>query len=120
MFTHEMIVEADKNGKTYQSKYGTYSKKDGFCLIGSWVGSLIKDYLNDMLHQDCWEVIPAKKMTKEEIEKALGYEIEIVGYVPGVILKAEDFAPTVMEIKNGLTPLEQQAYDRIVEFCFKK
>lgn len=111
MFTHEMIAEADKNGKTYQSEYGTYSKSNGFDF-GPRGYALSDTELNEMLHQDCWEVIPAKKMTKEEIEKALGYEIEIVGYT---------FVPTMAQIKHmQLTPLEQQAYDRIVEICFKK
>lgn len=107
MFTHEMIAEADTNGKTYQSKYGTYSKKDGFCLI-----SFIKDYLNNMLHEDCWELKPAKKMTKEEIEEALGYEIEIIEYVQVVPIEKEP-AMTVKGVQ--LSPLEQQAFNQIVK-----
>ena len=41
--------------------------------------SMIKEELIDNLfHEDCWSLKKEpKKMTKEEIEKALGYEIEI-------------------------------------------
>lgn len=73
-----MIGLADQNGKTYKSKYGLYSKRRGFEL-SELSKSMSKTELVDRLfHEDCWLLKKEpKKMTKEEIEKALGYEIEI-------------------------------------------
>lgn len=81
MFTYEMIATSDENGKTYISKYGTYNKEEGFRLRSCYNNKLyIEDLLNKLLHEDCWKLeVEKKKMTKEEIEEALGYEIDIVG-----------------------------------------
>lgn len=76
MHLYEMIGVADENGKTYISPYGTYNKKDGFnlCRIVNFA-----ELLNILVHEDCWSLkIEKKKMTKAEIEKALGYEIDII------------------------------------------
>ena len=73
-----MIGIADENGRTYKSKYGTYSKKDGFKLSELSKSMTKEKLLNNLFHEDCWSLKrEVKKMTKEEIEKALGYEIEI-------------------------------------------
>lgn len=73
-----MIAVSDENGRTYESKYGTYNKKDGFDLSILSRLKTREELINDLLHEDCWSLKKEpKKMTKEEIEKALGYEIEI-------------------------------------------
>ena len=92
MMTYEMVGVSDQNGRTYKSKYGTYNKKDGFKINPSYItfqrtedsNTILFDYqklINDLFHENCWslkqEKPKPKKMTKEEIEKALGYEIEI-------------------------------------------
>ena len=81
MHTYEMIGVADQNGKTYESKYGTYSKEKGFKFIDSYKNNeQVSTLINNLVHEDCWSLkIDKKKMTKSDIEKALGYEIEIIG-----------------------------------------
>lgn len=92
MYTYQMIGLSDQNGKTYISKYGTYNKKDGFIIKPQYIKfsyeskpeDILFDYqelLNNLFHEDCWSLKvekPKKRMTKEEIEKVLGYEIDIV------------------------------------------
>ena len=81
MYSYEMIGVADQNGRTYKSKYGTYDRENGFQLNGFAYDNDIGDLLYELLHENCWslkeEKPKPKKMTKEEIEAALGYEIEI-------------------------------------------
>lgn len=72
----EMINVADQNGKTYISPYGTYSKEDGFNLYPTYD---FEQLLNKLVHEDCWKLkVDKKKMTKADIEKELGYEIDII------------------------------------------
>lgn len=78
IYSYQMIGIADENGRTYESKYGTYSKKDGFRLSVLSKSMVEEELLDNLFHEDCWALKKeVKKMTKEEIEKALGYEIEI-------------------------------------------
>lgn len=89
MMTYEMVGVADQNNRTYQSQYGTYSKKDGFiinpyCINFSFHSKSIFSFqklLNKLFHENCWSIKEEKqkpkKMTKEEIEKELGYKIDI-------------------------------------------
>lgn len=87
MYTYQMIGIASDNNKTYESKYGTYSKETGFNINDKWK-KLIKENINDLdvllnllFNNDCWvlaEESKVKKMTIEEIENALGYKIDIV------------------------------------------
>lgn len=78
IYSYQMIGIADENGRTYESKYGTYSKKDGFKLSEFSKSMVKEELLDNLFHEDCWALKKeVKKMTKEEIEKALGYEIEI-------------------------------------------
>lgn len=82
MHSYEMIATADENGRTYVSEYGAYSKENGFDLRPSIIRNHydVEDLLNKLLHEDCWRLkVDKKKMTKADIEKALGYEIDIVG-----------------------------------------
>lgn len=73
-----MIGIADENGRTYESKYGTYSKKDGFKLSDLSVSMTKEELLYNLFHEDCWSLKKNPiRMTKKEIEEKLGYEIEI-------------------------------------------
>lgn len=73
-----MIGIADENNKTYESKYGIYSKKDGFKLSDFSRPIIKEELLNNLFHEDCWSLKKDPiKMTKKEIEEKLGYEIEI-------------------------------------------
>lgn len=87
MMSYQAIALADQNGKTYESIYGTYNREDGFNIDYKFSLLKIEDLLYRLLHEDCWslkiekekvqEVKRPKRMTKEEIENELGYEIEI-------------------------------------------
>lgn len=92
MMTYEMIGVADQNGRTYESIYGTYNKQKGFTINPKYITfstglnskHILFSYqrlINSLFHDNCWslkaEKQKPKKMTKEDIEKALGYEIEI-------------------------------------------
>lgn len=80
MFCYQMVGLADQNGKTYECEYGTYSKKDVFQIKNFGVSNDFEDMLYDLFHKDMWSLkVEPKVMTKEEIEKALGYKIEIKG-----------------------------------------
>lgn len=97
MYTYQMVGLADQNGRTYSSKYGIYSKEKGFIIKPQYI-SFSKDIepdkilfsyqelINGLFHDDCWklkvEKTKPKMMTKEEIEKELGYEIEICDSEP--------------------------------------
>lgn len=92
MYTYEMVGVADQNNRTYCSPYGTYSKADGF-KINSDVFSnedykatevdqriLIEALINDLFHDDLWKIVKEpepKKMTLADIEKELGYRVQI-------------------------------------------
>lgn len=80
MMAYQMIGVADQNGRTYESKFGTYNKEKRFVLLDEYREISNSELLDDVLHCDCWslkEEVKPKKMTKEEIEKELGYKIEI-------------------------------------------
>ena len=78
MHTYEMIGVADQNNRIYESEFGTYSKSTGF-VLSDYSKKLVKENLLDRLfHDNCWKLkVEEKEMTKEEIEKALGYKIKI-------------------------------------------
>lgn len=78
--TYEMIGVADENGRTYKCKYGTYNREDGFEFNEEFdkLGS-VEDAFCVLVHCNIWSIVDnKKKMTKEDIEKALGYKIEII------------------------------------------
>lgn len=78
IYTYQCVGIADNNNKTYESKYGTYSKADGFILSDLAQTISREELLHNIMQEDCWHIKKEpKKMTKAEIEKALGYEIEI-------------------------------------------
>ena len=103
----EMVALADKDGKTYESKFGWYSKNQGFGLnlgFREWNRELI----NEITHDNSWQLKKEKKkMTKEEIEKELGYEIEIIGGSDESKNKKED-----------LSNLEEQLHRQFVNALF--
>lgn len=82
MHLYQAVAVADQNGKTYISPYGTYSKEDGFDLRPVNIQHYydFEEVLYKLVHEDCWKLkVDKKKMTKADIEKELGYEIDIVG-----------------------------------------
>ena len=82
MYTYEMIGAASDNTKTYESKYGTYNKEEKFKLNKLAMEEMAKnpsEFLYNIMDKDLWKLkVERKKMTQTEIEKALGYKIEIV------------------------------------------
>lgn len=120
MMTYEMIGVADQNNRTYESKYGKYNKKNGFIINPSYItfsNSLdskqilfsYQELLNGLFHENCWSIKQEKprpkKMTKEQIEKELGYEIEIQD-------KSDNNTSQILE-KNSRDP-----YDIFEDFLF--
>ena len=84
-----MFGLADDNGRVYESKYGTYCKNTGITLSDISVKMLKEDLIEKLFHEDCWSLKKEpKKMTKEEIEKALGFEFEMIDEKPKTNNKA--------------------------------
>lgn len=83
MTTYEMVALADKNRKTYVNGKLRYNKEKGFHDERGNTSTLEYEYevdqLNAFIHDFDWEELKPKKMTIEEIEKTLGYSIEIIG-----------------------------------------
>ena len=83
MYTYQMVGLADENGKTYESKYGTYNKEDGF-KFNENVQPIVKNgwrnLVNILFHEDLWKLKkePVKEMTLNDIEKELGYRVRII------------------------------------------
>lgn len=82
MLTYEMVGVADENGKTYECDWGTYSKKDGFKFPNLDFGDsqeFVESFANQLMHSNIWKLKkePKKRMTLEEIEKELGYKVEL-------------------------------------------
>lgn len=83
-----MIGLADDNGKEYECVYGTYSKKEGF-KFNEAIEPIVDDQgwrevVNILVHEDLWRLKkePVKEMSLEEIEKELGYRVQIVDPQP--------------------------------------
>ena len=82
MLTYEMVGVADENGKTYECDWGTYSKKNGFKFPNLDFGDsqeFVESFANQLMHSNVWRLKKEvkKKMTLEDIEKELGYKIEL-------------------------------------------
>jgi len=77
--TCNIVLMADANGCTYASCGVRYSKEKGFhdSRGNEWPTKYFES-LDFFVHLDGWEEIKLKKLTKSQIEKKLGYEIEIV------------------------------------------
>ena len=87
MKTYEMIALAESDSKSYLSGEMFYNKFTGFIdkYGDCWtVNAFAKDTIGtqnglyEFIMLDGWEVYDIKRMTKSEIEKVLGYKIEIV------------------------------------------
>ena len=78
--TYEMIGVADENGRIYESKYGTYNRRKGGFEFNDEAFKYPREvFCNMLLHDDLWRLkVDKKKMTLDDIEKALGYKVEIV------------------------------------------
>lgn len=78
MMTYEMVGVADQNKRTYESIYGSYNKERGFLLNEDSKRLGLCELLDKLFHENCWSLKQEEReMTKEEIEKALGYKIRI-------------------------------------------
>ena len=90
MYTYEMVGVADQNSRTYKSIYGTYNKEDGFKVADEWKEFLVSDdceesiynietLIHNLFHDDVWQIVKEepRKMTLAEIEKELGYRVQI-------------------------------------------
>lgn len=103
MMTYQMVDLADQNGKTYVSKYGTYNKVDGFkCdpieVLNVWNEDDFETFVLSLFHDDLWKLkVERKKMTQEEIEKALGYKIEITD-----VAQKDDHMKNMGEVLNKI------------------
>lgn len=86
--TYEMVAIADDNNREYESKYGTYSKKDRFKFNEEAKKVVDKsgyrELFNILVHEDLWKLKkePVKKMTLQDIERELGYRVQIVDPEP--------------------------------------
>ena len=83
-----MIGLADENGKTYECEYGTYSKESRF-IFNDRAGEVFerdgyRELFDILVHEDLWKLKqePIKKMTLTELEKELGYRVQIVDPEP--------------------------------------
>ncbi len=90
MLTYEMVGLADENGRTYESTFGTYNKADGFVIsknalntffpAGENTEDSIADFFRAITHVNAWKLVKEperKKMSIDDIEKELGYRIQI-------------------------------------------
>lgn len=79
MMAYEVVGLCEDNKRTYESVLGTYSKDTGFVLSELALSKDKTTLANRLFQINDWKLKkPEKKlMTLKEIEKALGYEIEI-------------------------------------------
>ena len=107
MYTYQMVGLADDNGRTYECKYGTYSKEDGFKFNES-INPIVKNgwrnLVNVLFHEDLWKLKkePIKEMTLQEIEKELGYRVAIKDPEPKAKVVSEERKEEVEETINFL------------------
>ena len=113
MMSYEMVGVADQNNRTYKSKYGSYSKETGF-VLNEFCRSLGKcELLDRMFHENCWSMkTKPKKMTKEEIEEALGYKIEIEDTEEKKLEDNKNISKNAQKTKNNVVS------DDIFNFLF--
>ena len=87
MYTYQMVGLADENGKTYECKYGTYNKDEGF-KFNEEAQSVVKDGWRNLVyilfHENLWSLKKEsiKEMSLQDIEKELGYRVRIVDPKP--------------------------------------
>lgn len=84
-----MVALADQNGKTYESKYGTYDTAEKF-RFNENAGKLVekkgyRELFDILIHENLWKLQqpPIKKMSLQDIERELGYRVQIIDPQPG-------------------------------------
>ena len=92
MYTYEMYGVACNNSKTYESKYGTFNREDGFIFDPEIVKSVTNDgtglalssLVEDLCESDLWKIKKEepRKMTLQDLEKELGYRVQIIDPEP--------------------------------------
>ena len=88
MLTYEMVGLADENGREYECQYGTYSKENGFQFNEKSSSIISKEgwrgFINKLFHDNIWKLKqePVKKMSLADIEKELGYRVQIIAPEP--------------------------------------
>lgn len=104
MYTYQMVGLADENNKTYESKYGTYSKEDGF-KFDDCITEVIDDvgwrgFINILFHDNLWKLQPepVKEVTLKDIEREFGCKVRIVD--PAA--KEEEYRALSQEEKDNI------------------
>lgn len=106
MLTYQIVGLADNNSRKYECKYGTYSKEDGF-IFNESIGELVetigwRGIINMLFHEDMWKLVQEKpkpkEMTLEDIEKELGYRVQIVDPEPDKEEVSQDKKEEVNEL----------------------
>ena len=93
MKTFEMMKEAEKTGQTYVTEDLRFSIKNGFHnnYGRPWSANAFSE-LNDVLKLDDWELLDeVKRMTLKEIERKLGYKIELVSEQTKFLIHLDSF-----------------------------
>ena len=122
MYTYQMVGLADCNDRTYECEFGTYNKENGFMFnestqqqlddqqyLGENVKGFVLNLIDELFHNDMWKMVKEpepKKMTLADIEKELGYRIQVVD--------PELDKPT--DKKKELTEEEKEDIDETIQF----
>lgn len=85
METYRMVGAAKSSpSRKYVSEYGEYTGDKGFIMNEEYYSNdkdKIEWVITRLFDEDCWTLAPKdeqpKVMTKQEIENALGYKVEI-------------------------------------------
>lgn len=114
MLTYQMVGLADQNGRMYKSEYGKYSKKDGFIFNDKALDKNVETLTWILFHDDMWKLDEPerKKMSISDIEKELGYRVQIVD--PEYNKPAEEKKDLTKEQKdevNALVDLFKRIFD---------
>ena len=119
MHTYEMVGLADENGRTYESPWGTYNKQDGFVINDNGLDTFfpggedtevsVREFFDALVHDNVWKLKKEperKKMSIEDIERELGYKVQIVD---------PEYGKPEGEKKN-LNDDDRKAIDDVVKF----
>lgn len=88
MYTYEMVGLSDQNNKTYECKYGTYNPTDRFRFNDEAKKVVDKSgyrkLFDILIHDNLWKLQqpPVKKMSLKDIERELGYRVQIIDPQP--------------------------------------
>lgn len=117
-----MVGLADSNDRTYECGFGTYNKEDGFKFtkkyqeilndsqyLGEDIKPKVESIINELFQGNIWTLVKEpepKKMTLADIEKELGYRVQVVD--------PELDKPT--DEKKELTEDEKEDIDETIQF----